>query len=307
MVTRIFQISLDYDKIGYVGERMKHKLLKLLLITFVIALICAITIFYAMYIAPENIKITHKSIQSDKIGETLDDVNIAFISDFHYGEFVDQERFGKMIDTIHNASADIVLFGGDLFTNPDAFLADNETKQFLIEKLKSIKAPLGKFFVLGECDLKSEDAKNMTKDILYQAGFEDLTNKNIKIYNGSSDNFVLVGLDSYIGGTNDIQSAYTNISEQSFVVSFSHAPDIYALIPDGSSDLAFAGHSHGGQISLPIIGPLNSIEGAAKFEKGTYQIKNLTIAISNGLGTSDIDMRLFSSPEVLMYRLSKKN
>lgn len=288
---------------------MKHRILKTLLFSLIIALICASTLFYAMYIAPENIKITHKTIESNKISESIHDTNIAYISDIHYGEFVDEDRFKDMIKTINSASADVVLFGGDLFTDPNTFISNPETKQMIIDELKSIEAPLGKFYVLGECDIKSEESKAFVKDILYQAGFEDLTNKNIKIHNGTSESFVLVGLDvvKSLGGTPDIQSAYTNISENSFVVAFTHAPDVYADIPDNSTDLAFAGHSHGGQISLPIIGSLDSIVGATKFEKGTYEIKNLTIAISNGLGTTDVDMRLFSPPEVLMYRLSKKD
>ena len=286
---------------------MKRRILKTLLFSLIMTLICAITLFYAMYIAPENIKITHKSISSPKISEVIEDVNIAYISDFHYGEFVDKERFENMIDKINSAGPDVVLFGGDLFSNPDAFLTDLKTKQMIVDKLKSIEAPLGKFYVLGDCDLKSVETKNLVSDILYEAGFENLTNKNIKIHNGTNENFVLVGLDSLLGGTKDIQRAYTNISENSFVVAFTHAPDIYADIPDNSTDLAFAGHSLGGQIALPIIGALNSIEGASKFEKGIYEIKNLTIAISNGLGTTGVDMRLFSPPEILIYRLARKN
>lgn len=285
---------------------MKRRLLKTLVWTLIITLIGAGFIFYAMYVAPENIKTTHKSITSEKISESLHDVNIAYISDINYGEFVDESRFKAMIETINNASPDIVLFGGDLFTDPDKIAANPEVVQMITDQLKSIEAPLGKFYVLGDCDVKSESGKTIVSNILYNAGFENLTNRNLKIHNGTSDSFNLVGIDSLIGGTPDIQSAYANISNTSFTIAFTHAPDIYADIPEDSTDLAFAGHSHGGQISLPIIGSLTSIEGAQKYESGTYQVKNLTIDISNGLGTTNVDMRLFSPPEVLIYRLVKK-
>lgn len=285
---------------------MKHHILKLLLVFLVIALISAGCIFYALYIAPGNIKTTHKNIASPKISEELHDVNIAFISDIHYGEFVDEKRFSAMIDTLNESAPDIVLFGGDLFTNPDAYTSDEKNVAMITKQLTSIKAPLGKFYVLGECDLKSQGGKELVSSILYNAGFENLTNRNIKVHNGGNDSFNLVGIDSIVGGTPDIQSAYTNINSQAFTVVFSYAPDVFATIPADTSDLALAGHSHGGQISLPLLGSLKAIDGATKFESGTYSIDNLTIAISNGLGTTDVDMRLFSPAEILIYRLVKE-
>ncbi|MDF9823736.1 putative MPP superfamily phosphohydrolase [Breznakia sp. PF5-3] len=285
---------------------MKHKILKALVIFLSIALVIAGTLFYAMYIAPENIKINHKSISSEKIPKSIHDVNIAYISDIQYGEFVDEKRFRAVVEKINEASPDIILFGGDLFSNAEAFLDDPDTVSKVTEILTDIEAPLGKFYVLGEKDLKNENTKVLISKILYNAGYEDLTNKNIKIHNGTSEGFNLVGIDSIVGGTPDIEKAYTNLNNTTFTIAFTHAPDVYADIPNDSTDLAFAGHSHGGQISLPILGPLSTIDGAKKYERGTYEINELIIEVSNGIGTTNVDMRLFSPPEILIYRLVKK-
>lgn len=284
---------------------MRHKLLKLLSFLLVITIAIAITIFYSIYIAPENIGITHKNIKSNKITKSLQDINIAFISDFHYGEFVDKSRFEATIHKINTVSADIVLFGGDLFSDATQYIDKPDIIKEITDALSSIEAPLGKFYVLGECDLKNEESKQLVNKILYDAGFENVSNRNLRLHNGNQESFNLVGIDSLIGGSPDMNTAYAGISNTNFTIAFSHAPDVFATIPKNSTDLALAGHSHGGQLALPIIGSLKAIDGARIYERGTYQVDTATLAISNGLGTTKVDMRLFSRPEIVVYRLTK--
>lgn len=286
---------------------MKERIIKIIIVLLIIACIFAGFVFYGIYVAPSSLRITHESIASNKIPAAMNDVNIAFISDVHYGEFMDKNRFKKMIDELNLADPDIVVFGGDLFTDP----VKEGTKQTDIndvtEILNSINAPLGKFYVLGEDDLKTSDTRTFVSNILYNSGFEDLTNRSIKVHNGTVDSITLIGLDSSINGNPDITSAFANTSSDGFNIVFTHVPDELANVPNDSADLAFAGHSHGGQISLPLIGPVSSSAGCTKFESGIYNTGNLQICISNGIGTTGVDMRLFSPAEIVIYRLIAKS
>lgn len=285
---------------------MKERLLKVLIVLLVIVIAFAGVLFYSMYFAPENYQVQHESITSTKIPEDMDEINIAYISDIHYGEFVDEERLQDMIDKINKAAPDVILFGGDLFSDPASFIDQPEQTAKVKELLSSLDAPLGKFYVLGEADMPLDrtDAKTMVQNLLFDAGFEDMTNRNTRIHNGSTSSITLVGIDSLLGGSPNIQVAFTNVSADSFVVSFTHAPDIYTQLPDNVVSIAFAGHSHGGQISIPILGAFKSIEGAETYERGKHTRGTTTIHVSNGLGTSNVDMRVFANPQIVMYRLA---
>lgn len=284
---------------------MKHKFIKILLFLICIALIVMSMLFYALYIGPEKISIKHKSFTSSKVVSTIDDINIAFISDIHYGEFVDETRLEAMVKKINSASPDIVLFGGDLFSDAEKYSDRNDELKKVTDLLRQIEAPLGKFYVFGECDLKSAESKQIVSTILYDANFENLTNKNIKIHNGASDGFHLVGIDSLISGTPDIEKAYKGTSNSTLTIAFSHAPDVFQNVPSNTTDLAFAGHSHGGQITLPLLGSLSPVDGATIYSKGVYKIKDFVLCVSNGLGTTGYDARLFAPAEIIVYRLTK--
>lgn len=284
---------------------MKHKLLKVLSFLLLCAMLIAGCLFYAIYISPDKLTTKYEMITSSKIPDSLDDVNIGYFSDIYYMEFMNDERLDKMIETMNHSDIDILLFGGDLFANPQSEEINAEVIQKITSKLSAIKAPLGKFFVLGDLDNTTTDTRTLVSNILYNAGFEDMTNRNTKLHNGKSESISLVGLDNAINGSVDVQAAFAGTSSETFTILFTHTPDNASLIADNSVDFAIAGHSLGGQIYLPIIGTVKKIDGAITYMHGRYELKDFTLVVSNGLGTTGSDMRLFCSPQFNIIRLSK--
>ena len=88
-----------------------------------------------------------------------------------------------------------------------------------------------------------------------------------------------------------------------------HCPDIVKTsgINTKYLNLIIAGHSLGGQIYLPLLGPLHTMEGAATYNHGSYDINGTSLYVSNGLGTKDIDMRLLAPPQILVFRLQHES
>lgn len=284
---------------------MKRKLLKLLSFLLLCAMIVAGCLFYAIYISPDKLTTKYEMLTSSKIPDSLDDVNIGFFSDVYYMEFMNDERLDKMIETINNSDIDILLFGGDLFANPQSEEINADVINKITSKLSSIKAPLGKFYVLGDIDNTTSDTRTLVSNILYNAGFEDMTNRNTKLHNGKNEAISLVGLDNSINGSVDVQAAFAGTSTETYTILFTHTPDNATLIADNSVDFAIAAHSLGGQIYLPIIGTLKQIDGAVTYMHGKYEQNNFTLVVSNGLGTTGSDMRLFCPPQFNILRLSK--
>lgn len=285
------------------------KLLKILSVLVVIALIMAGVFFYSIYISVDRVSLNYTTLASPKISKDMDDIKIAMISDIKYNGFMKKDRLTKMINQLNEAGCDIVLFGGDMFDEPATHEPDSAMVKELTDILKSIDAPLGKFAVLGDQDQVNENVKNIVSDILYQSNFEILTNQSIRIRNHTKNSITLVGIDSLINGNPNPDSAFKGISEDEYNIVLTHCPDLISNADFNSNyvDAMFAGHSLGGQICLPLIGPLKTFEGAKSYTHGMYTVNKTKLFVSNGLGTVDIDMRLFAPPEIMIFRLQNGN
>lgn len=235
----------------------------------------------------------------------MSEMKIAYISDINYGEYMNKKRLTKMITELNNAGPDVVIFGGDMFYYSNASIPDSNAVREVKELLTSIKAPYGKFSVLGESDLANDDTKKIVSSILYDSNFETITNSTVRIRKESDSSITLIGLDSLIGGNIDAENAFKKVSSDEYNILITHYPDtiLHKDVSTKHVDAMFAGHSLGGQIYLPLIGPLNSEQGAKTYPHGAYTVNNTSLFVSNGLGTRDVDMRVFCPPQILVFRL----
>lgn len=282
------------------------KIIKILSAMLVVACIFAGMIFYGSFVSVKRVNIVNQTVISNKIPDECNNMKIALISDIHYNSFMDFERLSAMIDKINEASPDIILFAGDLFDKPDQIAVNETTREELIYLLKTLEAPYGKFAVLGESDHALRSLEESMQNIFYYADFELLNNSSVLLHKDGTPSINLIGIDSQIGGKPDINKAMENIDTNNFTIVLTHAPDLVGSLPLNSIDLVVAGHSHGGQIALPFFGPALRKDGARRYTHGTTTVNNTVIIVGNGLGTSDVDMRLFAPPQCIMIRLSNK-
>lgn len=284
---------------------MVRKLLRIVSILLVLALIFMGSMYYALFVAVNHTEVRYETLRSDKIPESMNDIQILFFTDVEYGAFMNENKLQDVIDTINDAQADVVIFGGDLFDHPEKNGIDEETASSLTEMLKQIDAPLGKYAVLGERDQVSEEVRTQVTQILDGADFELLTNTAIRIRNGSMSGITLIGADSQVNGSPDLSAAFNNISDQEYNIMITHCPDLFAdeQIPYASISLGLAGNSHGAQINIPLIGGYRQFDGSQTYSLGKYSISGMELQVSSGVGTTEINARLFSPSEVVVYRL----
>lgn len=282
------------------------KILKFLLSLVILLGIVAGMVYYGTYVSINHVQIERTTVSSSKIPDELNNLEIAFISDLHYNSFMNKERFAGMIQVINDTHPDIVIFGGDLFDDVNKYPVSDADKEELISLLKTIEAPYGKFAVMGEEDHASK-IKDDILNILYYGDFELLHNQSVQIYGKNGAYINLAGIDSLIGGNPDISAAMGILDTTHYTIVATHAPDLVTELSLNNIDLILSGHSHGGQISLFGLGPLKKIEGATKYSHGTHYINQSVLIISNGLGTTDYDIRLFAPPQCHIIRLSNNS
>jgi predicted MPP superfamily phosphohydrolase len=172
----------------------------------------------------------------------------------------------------------------------------------LFRELAAVEARLGRFAVLGNHDWTS-DPSVITQD-LQRAGIEVLTNRNVRLPS-PFEHVWICGLDDHCFGMPDAQGAFSGAD--GFRIVLMHAPSGLLDIGDHRFELAFCGHTHGGQVALPGGWPVIVPKGALsrRYARGLYRLPNeRTLVVSVGLGCATIPLRTYSDPEIILCTLA---
>lgn len=264
----------------------------------------SITAFFlidSFFVAPDRFITRHVTIDNEQIPEQLDNMNILFFSDLKYGIYMNEERLNKLVDTINASGADVVLFGGDIYG--DSVTVDDHSTSLITKAFSNIQAKYGKFAVYGDIDGASDVMKSTVNAIYDASDFEVIQNTSFQIHKNGSQFITVVGLDNGIDGTKDIDGAYSNVSKDSYVMTLCHTPDTVNEVPKDLTDYFLAGHSLGGQANF-IFTSFYEPACATQYLRGKHLIDNtFTLDITNGTGTVNQDVRLFTPAEVVVYTL----
>lgn len=287
-----------------------HKLKKFIKIFTILLFITLIIYLYARYIETKGLITKEYKIVNENFKYDFYGLKIIHLSDIHYGETTNSKDLENIVNEINLINPDIVVFTGDLYSKT----LDNEQKQELINNLKNIKFKLGKYAVSGNCDDENFDA------IIKEANFINLNNDYDIIYNSNNNNSILIAginteddisdsfekINNYISNNDALENITEENNKQNIIykILLLHKPDKILDFDYSKYDLILAGHSHNGQIRLPIIGAIVTPDGAKKYYKEYYKLENTEFFISSGIGTSDIKLRLFNKPSINLYRLS---
>ncbi|MFN2564044.1 MAG: metallophosphoesterase [Gemmatimonadaceae bacterium] len=224
-------------------------------------------------------------------------LRLVFASDFHAGPVTHPELLNEASRAIAGGKPDLLLLGGD-FISPHARYIDG-----LADRLRQIDAPLGKFAVLGNHDLYADDEHIVAR--LAGAGVRTLNNESVRLP-APFDEIYVCGLDDPTVGSPDAQAALRGADGVRIVLM--HSPEGLLSLRDYRFDVAFCGHTHGGQVALPggrplwmPGGPLNRM-----YAHGTHALPDhghATLIVSRGIGCSGVPVRLFARPEVHLCTL----
>lgn len=254
------------------------------IIKITILLLALFTIIYSACFEPYQLESTFHEVSIGTSGKSL---LIAHVTDLHTDGLGALEL--KLIESIRSVEPDIILITGDIAT-------PGGTAKGYEDVLTKLKARLGVFFVQGNWEYW-EPVKELG-DILKSANIVDLTNKHHLI----KDDLWLVGLDDELAGSPQV-STYEGVPAKGKIISMFHSPVLFKAIKS-KTNLAFAGHSHGGQIRLPFFGPIWTPEGTGIYDFGWFDEGKAKMYVSRGLGNSILPIRFNCSPEVAFIKVN---
>lgn len=278
-------------------EEKEHQAKIIKRIVLLIILILIVSFFFILYvteIATTKMVVREERVQSSKVTKLFHGYKIVNFSDLHD---VSEEMVRETVKLINRSKPDLLLFTGDLLDGKDI---DTKEKEELVRELKKLSANSLKYAVLGENDTEQASA------ILKEVGFNILENSYDLIYQGD-DSILLMGLNSDKENLDSLLAYYNTETKNDNIYSIlmMHKPDsIDAVLARHSVDIAFAGHSHLGEVRLPLIGTIITREGAKKYKDGYYDINNTKFFISSGVGINVYDFRFFDRPSIDLIRLN---
>jgi len=232
-------------------------------------------------------------------------LSITVIADLHAGgPNMGVERIRSIVDTANGLQSDIVVLLGDYFAN-HRFVNPAVPHAVWAAELKRLRAPLGIWAILGNHDWWY-DVDGVRK-ALGEVNIPLLENQVVRL--GEEGNrFWLAGLGDQIAhrvgsnqfrGEDDLPGMLARVRTDDPILLLVHEPDIFPRVPD-SVALTLAGHTHGGQIRLPLLWPsfVPSAYGA-RYAYGHIIEENRHMVVSGGLGTSIVPLRLGVPPEIV--------
>ena len=283
------------------------KMWQKILLTIIVLIVISLLVFlYSKYIGAKMFYVKEYPLYSTTIDNSYNGLKIAHLSDIHYGLGITKNDLEKIVKDVNSLKPDIIVFTGDLVNNK----VTNKQYKELVTVMNKLEAKLGKYAIDGNHDYIYKNFNKLIED----CGFTNLNDTYDIIYNESYESIFIAGVSNNTYTTKKIEDKTETIfdfmnSEEyksKYSILLMHEPDFIEDIDYKLFNIVLAGHSHAGQVRLPFIGVLYTPKYARKYYEPYYKLDNTELYISNGLGTSEIPIRLFNRPSYNFYRLYKK-
>lgn len=234
---------------------------------------------------------THRDVPA-----AFEGCRIAFISDLHYKSLLDEKGLKGLVRLLTDLKPDALLIGGDL----------HEGCQYvspLLSALVQVRPPLGIYSVLGNNDYEAcydEIVSEMERLDIH------LLEHKVDTLRRDGEQILVAGVRNPFNLKRNGQSPTLALSPSDFVILLTHTPDYVEDVPVTNTDLALAGHTHGGQVTLFGYAPVINSHYGQRFVSGLkYNSSHIPLIITNGIGTSKQAIRLFAPAEVVMIVLHR--
>jgi len=209
------------------------------------------------------------------------------ISDIHYCG--DRELLESVVLEVNNLGPDLVCITGDL-------AGTAELLPEALEVLRRLRAPV--FAVPGNWDYRTGADLEALRAFCEATGGCFLVNESARF----AEDLTVVGLDDMKLGAPDVEKAFSGVAgggNRALVLM--HCPATVEMLGERRVALALAGHSHGGQVRLPLIGALLLPRHTRPYVMGMFETPNGPLYVNAGIGASSLPLRLFCPPEITLF------
>ena len=250
------------------------------------------------------LEVTWHDIRIPSLPPDLEGVMIAQVSDLHVGPGPWRPlRWREAAAAVERAQPDIIVNTGDFLQwEPPPSRARSVFERFLAGG-GDLEEPPHTFAILGNHDYHAghESVRELRCE-LEDEGVRVLTNQTVGVsIHGTG--ISITGLTTHSHGFDGAISGLLQAPRPRIVLI--HEPDVAACIPARAADLVLAGHTHGGQITVPGLRPfiVRRFSGS-RYVEGWYRVNDIPMYVNRGLGCTGYPLRFRARPEVSFFRLT---
>ena len=249
---------------------------------------------------PNHPLVVRRNILLDRWPKRLDGFTIAVLSDFHYDPRFSIHPIHSAVAIVNRLAPDLIALTGDFVSIPFSATRNRVAASMAepcAEILSGMSARYGVWAVMGNHDCETD--RGIVTSALQGQGIRVLANQAVAIEHDGA-RFWLAGVNDVLSGTADPGVVLDQVPGDEAVVLLAHEPDFADSVAHFPIDLQLSGHSHGGQVRFPVVGPIFLPDLGQKYVRGYYRVGKMTLYVNVGLGTVGLPVRWNCPPEITL-------
>jgi predicted MPP superfamily phosphohydrolase len=242
----------------------------------------------------DRFTVNEERIWLDALPSAFHGLRVVQISDIHHGLFLPKEWLSEAVRQANRLNPDIIALTGDFVTYSRRNIGP------AAELLGRLRARYGVFAVLGNHDFRV-DAAAIT-EALRRQHIDVLRNRHVTLWFGG-ESVYLAGVDDYGYGA-DLRRAMRGVPREAATILLAHNPRVIHLASRHNVSLVLSGHTHGGQVNLPLLGTVyGRSPERLRYKIGWDRMAATQIYVSRGIGTIVLPWRLRCPAEITHLEL----
>jgi len=241
-------------------------------------------------------EITEHAVRLETLPEAFSGFRIVQLTDIHYGVFLPEDMLRQAVQMVNELEPDLVALTGDFVTYSRAYIEP------VAEILSGIRSRHGTLAVLGNHDFRV--GAEYVANALEARDIPVLRNRNTKVRRRGQWLYV-AGIDDWYYRP-DLTQALRGIPRKSATILLSHNPSIIRAAAREHVPLVLSGHTHGGQVNLPLLGNIwGRSPEQLRFKVGWARMGETQIYVSRGIGTIVVPVRFRCPAEIAHIKLER--
>ena len=260
---------------------------------------------WAFWLEPRSLHLRTERLDLPGWPKENDGLRVALLADVHTGSpWNDAAKLKEIVRRTNAAEPQLVLLLGDYVVH-GVFGGRRVSPEEIGSLLGDLRAPLGVYAVLGNHDYAMNGPR--IRGALRRSGITVLEDESIRLGGGSGLGagvpFWITGVSDFLRAPHDVRGALKQVADDAPVLLFTHNPDLFPEVPPRVA-LTLAGHTHGGQVRLPLLGrPVVPSLYGQRYAAGHVLEEKRHLYVATGLGTSIIPVRFLVPPEIVVLEL----
>lgn len=266
-------------------------------------LIGMLLVLWAMFIEPNQLVVKPTTLEIAGWPQGFGSCKIVALSDLHVGSpHITLDKLHRIVQLTNEQHPDLIVLLGDYVIQGVIGGTAVEPESF-VEVLKDLQAPLGVYAVLGNHDWWFGGER--VTGAFQRVGIRMLTNEAVCLER-NGQNLWLAGLGDLFSQRDDLPKTLRGVTTSDPILALTHTPDIFLKLPP-QIILTLAGHTHGGQVNLPLLGRrVVPSDYGEKYAIGYVEEGSRRLFVTTGIGTSIFPLRFRVPPEIAVLTIKAK-